>query len=180
MKSQISDAELTTNNWTNLMVLIETMPLQTSPSPTMFEAMPPEFLPVIYSAHTADCLSALKTPLQPAIPEPAAAPALLAYFLQGLQYTLQQRLMAMSIPAPSVDQESRDIRGKEPDMFDGTNRDLYPVFVLQLALLFNNNPHRYLNDICKIRAAGSYLCWGALNWFDPHCDKSTGAVTWVS
>ena len=65
------------------------------------------------------------------------------------------------IPAPAIaaphNHEPLEVKGKEPDTFDGTNRDLYPAFILQLALLFNNNHKRYVDDMYKIRAAGSYL-----------------------
>ena len=66
------------------------------------------------------------------------------------------------------------------DSFDSSNRDIYPAFVLQLTLLFSNNSRRYPNIISKILAAGSYLLGNALNWFDPNCNKSTGAVSWES
>ena len=66
------------------------------------------------------------------------------------------------------------------DSFDSSNRDIYPAFVLQLTLLFSNNSRRYPNIISKILAAGSYLLGNALNWFDPNCNKSTGAVSWKS
>ena len=40
----------------------------------------------------------------------------------------------------------------------------------------------YFSSVCSlsesIRAAGSYLRGHAINWFDPNCDKSSGAVTW--
>ena len=75
---------------------------------------------------------------------------------------------------------ARTVKGKEPDTFDGHNRDLYSAFVLQLTLLFSNNPRRYADDASKIRAAGSYLRGHALSWFDPHCDKATGAVSWAT
>ena len=116
------DIELTTKNWANLYALIQVSPLQPSPTPTLFEALPSELLAFIYFAHVTGCTSALGSPSQSTIPEPAAAPALLAYFSQGLQYTLQQRIAVMSTPVQH--QESKDIRGKNPDTFDGTNRDL--------------------------------------------------------
>ena len=47
------------------------------------------------------------------------------------------------------------MKGKDPDTFDGSNRDLYPAFVLQLALLLAVTHAD--DDVSKIRAAGSYL-----------------------
>ena len=58
----------------------------------------------------------------------------------------------MYLPAAAAaPSEPRGLKGKEPDTFDGSNRDLYPAFVLQLTLLFCSNPHKYGDDISKIR-----------------------------
>ena len=59
MDIENSDADLTMQNWTNLSVLIQANPLQVAGSPTLFEALPQEFLPSIFSAHAAGCTAAL-------------------------------------------------------------------------------------------------------------------------
>ena len=122
----VQDTELAANNWVNLHALIQADPLRPGPAPTLFEALPPGFLSYIYFAHAKGCSSALGSPQQPTIPMPAAASALYAYFSQGFQYTLQQRLtLTASPPIHAPPQEPRDTigRGKEPDTFDGSNRD---------------------------------------------------------
>lgn len=161
-----ADANRTTTNWTSLGTLIQTTPLLPAAAPTMFENLPHEFLPFIYSSHTARCTTALEgTPTQPVIPEIAATPALYVYYSQGVQYILQQRLTKTRAPKTqnSTSGDRRGIKGKELDTFDGSNRDLYPAFVLQLTLFFSSNSHRYVDDISKIRAAGSYLRGHALS-----------------
>ena len=172
----MEDPAVATSDWGKLSIHIQANPLLPAQTPPLFDDLPPGFLPHIYLAHAAGYASAFGTHSQPAIPESATTSALYAYFSQGFQYTLQQRLMP--VPTQTLLQEPRDIKGREPDTFEGTNRDLYPAFVLQLTLLFANNPHWYPDDIPKIRAAGSYLRGHALNWFDPNCDKSTGSVNW--
>ena len=180
--ADLSDADLVTKNWNDLSAMLTTNPLPPEPSPTLFEALPPEFLQPICAAHAAGCASAMGNNSHPDIPEAAAAPALLAYFNHGMQHPLQQRIASMRPPDVYVNPAvpAGAVKGKEPDTFDGHNRDLYSAFVLQLALLFSNNPRRYADDASKIRAAGSYLRGHALSWFDPHCDKATGAVSWAT
>ena len=78
--ADLSDADLVTKNWNDLSAMLTTNPLPPEPSPTLFEALPPEFLQPICAAHAAGCASAMGNNSHPDIPEAAAAPALLAYF----------------------------------------------------------------------------------------------------
>ena len=77
--ADLSDPYLATKNWNDLSAMLTTNPLPPEPSPTLFEALPPEFLQPICAAHVAGCASAMGNNSQPYIPEPAAVPALPAY-----------------------------------------------------------------------------------------------------
>ena len=51
---------------------------------------------------------------------------------------------------------------------------------MQLNLIFNSDPDRYTGanaDNAKIPYAASYLSASAKEWFQPHVNKSTGAIT---
>ena len=132
MDKPTEDAIMTTSNWTNLCALLRANPLQPSVTPTVPEALLYEFLPYIHPAYIAGCTAAFggsnANPRQFEIPEPAATPALYAYYSQGMQVVLQQRLANMQVPQTKGAQtvvvgEPQGTKSKEPDIFDGSNRD---------------------------------------------------------
>ena len=67
-------------------------------------------------------------------------------------------------------------KSRAPDPFDGT-REKYSTFVLQLSLLFQNDPARYGSEGIQIRTAASYLTGGALGWFKAYHDEITQQIS---
>jgi hypothetical protein len=102
-----------------------------------------------------------------------------AYYAQGLQYGLQQRLQTMaesnSTPQSHIPPRQPAPKSRAPDPFDGT-REKYSTFVLQLSLLFQNDPTRYSSPGIQIRTAASYLTGGALGWFKAYHDEITQEI----
>ena len=96
------------------------------------------------------------------------------YYDQGLQYGILQRLQTLSGTEPN---RSRQLapKSRAPDPFDGT-REKYSTFVLQLSLLFQNDPVRYSTEGIQIRTAASYLTGGALGWFKVYHDETTQEI----
>ncbi|HLO99763.1 MAG TPA: hypothetical protein VK171_14310 [Fimbriimonas sp.] len=70
-------------------------------------------------------------------------------------------------PAPKV---------APPEPFDGT-RSKYLAFITQLHLVFNSDPTRYTAHASKIAYGASHLSGAARDWFQPHVNQETGAVS---
>ena len=85
----------------------------------------------------------------------------------------QQPVPQAPIPAPAPPPRAPKIQ--DPKDFDGT-RSKFTRFMTRLALVFSSDPARYNNDAAKIAYAASYLTGSASDWFEPHLDKTTGAV----
>ena len=111
------------------------------------------------------------------------------FYQNGLANGIQQRLTA-SAPAPAITPAPTTPRDRAPKLnppkpFDGTWSE-YKTFIMQLNLIFNSDPDRYTGanaDNAKIAYAASYLSGSAKEWFQPHVDKTTGAITlpnWAS
>src|SRR5258707_7974042 len=110
---------------------------------------------------------------------PAAQECQWAYYAQGLQYGLQQRLQTLaesnSTSLSHIPPRQPAPKSRAPDPFDGT-REKYSTFVLQLSLLFQNDPTRYSSPGIQIRTAASYLTGGALGWFKAYHDEITQEI----
>ena len=84
----------------------------------------------------------------------------------------------MVAPAPTT---PRDCAHKlnPPKAFDGI-RSEYKTFIIQLNFIFNSDPDQYTSanaDKSKIAYAASYLSGSAKEWFQPHVNETTGAIT---
>ena len=113
------------------------------------------------------------------------------YFQYGLHRGIIQRLAALApaptaiSPPPSAPTAQQDRAPKlNPPKFDGTQA-VYKSFIMQLNLIFNSDPARYTGtnaDNAKIAYAASYLSGSAKEWFQPHVNETTGAIsfpTWT-
>ena len=110
------------------------------------------------------------------------------YYQTGLANGIRQRLGAAA-PAPAAPiapttQRDRAPKLNPPKLFDGT-RSEYKSFIMQLNLIFNLDPDRYTGtnaDNAKIAYAASFLAGSAKEWFQPHVNETTGAIsfpTWT-
>ena len=114
------------------------------------------------------------------------------YFQYGLHLGIIQRLAGLA-PAPTAiapqppvptAQQDRTPKLNPPKPFDGTRAE-YKSFIMQLNLMFNSDPARYTGtnaDNAKIAYAASYLSGSAKEWFQPHINETTGAIsfpTWT-
>ena len=110
------------------------------------------------------------------------------YYENGLANRIRQRLGA-AVPAPSAPivpttQRDRAPKLNPPKLFDGTQSE-YKSFIMQLNLIFNSDPDRYTGtnaDNAKIAYAASFLAGSAKEWFQPHVNETTGAIsfpTWT-
>ena len=84
----------------------------------------------------------------------------------------------MIAPAPTTPWD-RAPKLNPPKPFDGT-RSEYKPFIIQLNLIFNSDPDRYTGANAfnaKIAYAASYLFGSAKEWFQPHVNETTGAIT---
>jgi hypothetical protein len=169
------------NHWRNLRDALNHTPLDPSPRPSIFNGTPADFVPHITMAHTCGLTSGISS--TPTIPNmivlantSAAQECQWMYYDQGLQYGILQRLQAISgseASRPPPRQPAPKSRAPEP--FDGT-REKYSTFVLQLSLLFQNDPARYGSEGIQIRTAASYLSGGALGWFKAYHDETTQEI----
>ena len=109
------------------------------------------------------------------------------YYQNGLANGIRQHLGAAA-PAPAIaptTQRDRAPKLNPPKLFDGT-RSEYKSFIIQLNLIFNSDPDRYTGanaDNAKIAYAASFLAGSAKEWFQPHVNETTGAITlptWAS
>ena len=113
------------------------------------------------------------------------------YFQYGLHRGIIQRLAALApaptavVPPPATtSQQDRAPKLNPPKPFDGTRAE-YKSFIMQLNLIFNSDPARYTGtnaDNAKIAYAASYLSGSAKEWFQPHVNETTGAIsfpTWT-
>src|SRR5258708_12849630 len=166
------------SNWRTLRDVINSSPLEPSPGPSICNGTPADFIPHITMAHTCGLTSRISgTPTLPSmikLPNTTVAQECQwAYYAQGLQYGLQQRLQTMaesnSTPQSHTPPHQPAPKSRAPDPFDGT-REKYSTFVLQLSLLFQNDPTRYSSPGIQMGTAASYLTGGALGWFKayPH------------
>ena len=104
------------------------------------------------------------------------------YYQNGLANGIRQRLAAIApapatAPTPTTPQD-RAPKLNPPKPFDGTRAD-YKSFIMQLNLIFNSDPDRYTGvnaDNAKIAYAASFLLGSAKEWFQPHVDKTPGAI----
>ena len=110
------------------------------------------------------------------------------YYQNGLANGIRQRLAA-SAPATATIPAHTPTRNQAPKLnppktFDGT-RSEYKSFIMQLNLIFNSDPDRYTGnnaDNAKIAYAASFLSGSAKEWFQPHVNETTGAIsfpTWT-
>ena len=110
------------------------------------------------------------------------------YYQNGLTNGIRQRLGAAA-PAPAAPiapTTQKDCTSKlnPSKLFDGT-RSEYKSFIMQLNLIFNSDPDRYTGtnaDNAKIAYAASFLAGSAKEWFQPHVDETTSAIsfpTWT-
>ena len=108
------------------------------------------------------------------------------YYQNGLPNGIRQRLGAAA-PAPATaptTQRDRAPKLNPPKLFDGTGSE-YKSFIMQLNLIFNSDPDRYTGanaDDAKIAYAVSFLAGSAKEWFQPHVNETTGAIsfpTWT-
>ena len=103
------------------------------------------------------------------------------YYQIGLPNGICQRLGAAA-PAPATAPTTqRDCAPKlnAPKLFDGT-RSEYKSFIMQLKLIFNSDPDRYTGanaDKAKIAYSASFLAGSAKEWFQPHVNETTGAIS---
>ena len=105
------------------------------------------------------------------------------YYQTGLANGIRQRLGAAA-PAPAAPiapttQRDRAPKLNPPKLFDGT-RSEYKSFIMQLNLIFNLDPDRYTGtnaDNAKIAYAASFLAGSAKEWFQPHINETTGAIS---
>ena len=115
------------------------------------------------------------------------------YYQNGLANGIRQRLAASAatpvpiavVPPPvTAAQQDRAPKLNPPKPFDGTRAE-YKSFIMQLNLIFNSDPARYTGtnaDNAKIAYAASYLSGSAKEWFQPHVNETTGAIsfpTWT-
>ena len=114
------------------------------------------------------------------------------YFQYGLHRGIVQCLAALApapttvvspLPVPTA-QQDRAPKLNAPKPFDGTRAE-YKSFIIQLNLMFNSDPARYTGtnaDNAKSAYAASYLSASAKEWFQPHVNETTGAIsfpTWT-
>ena len=110
------------------------------------------------------------------------------YYQNGLANGIRQRLAASAPATPTVPAHT-PTRNQAPKLnprktFDGT-RSEYKSFIMQLNLIFNSDPDRYTGnnaDNAKIAYAASFLSGSAKEWFQPHVNETTGAIsfpTWT-
>ena len=81
-------------------------------------------------------------------------------------------------PATTVQQDCAP-KLNPPTPFDGTRAE-YKSFIMQLNLIFNSDPARHTGtnaDNAKIVYTASYLSLSAKEWFQPHVNKTTGAIS---
>ena len=112
------------------------------------------------------------------------------YYRTGMARGIHLRLAASAstpaaTPMNTPIQRDRAPQLNSPKPFDGT-RSEYKTFIMQLNLIFNSDPDRYTGpnaDNAKIAYAASYLAGSANEWFQPHVNETTGAITlptWAS
>ena len=108
------------------------------------------------------------------------------YYQNVLANGIRQRLGAAA-PAPATaptTQRDRAPKLNPPKLFDGT-RSEYKSSIMQLNFIFNSDPDRYTGanaDNAKIAYATSFLAGFAKEWFQPHVNETTGAIsfpTWT-
>ena len=109
------------------------------------------------------------------------------YFQYGSHRGIIQRLAALApapttiVPPPPVPtpQQDRAPKLNPPKPFDGTQAE-YKSFIMQLNLMFNSDPARSTGtnaDNAKIACVASYLSGSAKEWFQPHVNETTGAIS---
>ena len=177
-----SDEQITTNNWNALKSLMERSPLQPANVPFFFDESPPAFMPAIFAAHAAGCTSALGTYVAPTSPEPTATPVLYAYFYQGFQHTLAQKLQHSPATHTTVNQAPATVAPKtskirDPDLFDGTDRAKLNTYKSQTKNKILGNASEFPDEPTKVRYAVSYLSGAAYKWAEPQVN-STGTWIW--
>src|SRR5258706_11733459 len=89
------------SNWRTLRDVINSSPLEPSPGPSICNGTPADFIPHITLAHTCGLTSGISgnptLPTMIKLPNTTAAQECQwAYYAQGLQYGLQQRLQTVS------------------------------------------------------------------------------------
>ena len=110
------------------------------------------------------------------------------YYQSGLANGIRQRLgAAASAPTAQIaptTQRDHAPKLNPPKLFDAT-RSEYKSFIMQLNLIFNSDPDQYTGtnaDNAKIAYAASFLAGSAKEWFQPHINETTGAIsfpTWT-
>ena len=105
------------------------------------------------------------------------------YYQNGLANGTRQWLAATaSTPATAeAPTTTRDCALKLNPLktFDGTSSK-YKSFIMQLNLIFNSDPDGYTGnnaDNAKIAYAASLLAGSAKEWFQPHVNETTGAIS---
>ena len=114
-----------------------------------------------------------------------------SYFQYALHRGIIQCLAAL-VPAPTAGvpppattaQQDRAPKLNPPKLFYDTRAE-YKSFIMQLNLIFNSDPARYTGtngDNAKIAYGASFLSGSAKEWFQPHDNETTGAIsfpTWT-
>ena len=114
-----------------------------------------------------------------------------SYFQYALYLGIIQCLAALApaptagVPPPATTaQQDRAPKLNPPKLLYGTRAE-YKSFIMQLNLIFNSDPARYTGtnaDNAKIGYAASFLSGSAKEWFQPHDNETTGAIsfhTWT-
>ena len=107
-------------------------------------------------------------------------------YQNGLANGIRQRLGAAATAPATAHPTQRDRAPKlnPPKLFNGT-RSEYKSFNMQLNLIFNSDPDGYTGanaDNAIIAYAAFFLAGSAKEWFQPHVNETTGAIsfpTWT-
>jgi len=166
--------------WEELVLAIANPHLQPAAAPTILPNTPITLLPFIIPAHNPGLLAARERPTTfnfPTVNTLAAQAALWDYYHQGFNHglTLSSLIDNGSPKVPAL----RAPRINEPESFDGT-RSKFSKFMTRLALVFSSDSTRYATDAAKIAYAASFLTGSAADWFEPHLNKSSGAMDFGS
>src|SRR5258705_4175752 len=164
------------SNWRTLRDVINSSPLKPSLEPSICNGTPADFIPYITMAHTCGLTSGISgTPTLPSmikLPNTTTAQECQwAYYAQGLQTMAESN----STPQSHTPPRQPTPKSRAPDPFDGT-REKYSTFILQLSLLFQNDPTRYSSPGIQIHTAATYLMGGALGWFKAYHDETTQEI----
>jgi len=106
-----------------------------------------------------------------------AALTLWAYYNQGYQHGLTLSPLTQNTPSHPPSAPAPKLH--EPEDFNGT-RAKFSKFMTKLALVFFSDPTRYATDVAKISYAALYLSGSAADWFEPHLNKATGAICFMT